>query len=84
MREEKLSAENVSAENVYVGAKLIRAYPLDECSFLETYKGQDVSGRETRPGYLVKYPDGYKSWSPKEVFEEAYREVSMTEKELVK
>ena len=27
-----------------------------------------------REGYLVQYPDGYISWSPKEVFEEAYRE----------
>ena len=24
------------------------------------------------PGYAVKYPDGYISWSPKAVFEEAY------------
>jgi len=27
-----------------------------------------------RPGYNVKYPDGYMSWSPKEAFEAAYRE----------
>lgn len=26
-------------------------------------------------GYKVRYADGYESWSPKEVFEEAYREV---------
>jgi hypothetical protein len=26
-------------------------------------------------GYKVLYPDGYVSWSPKEVFEEAYRPV---------
>lgn len=25
-----------------------------------------------RPGYLVVYPDGYKSWSPKEAFDSAY------------
>lgn len=25
------------------------------------------------PGYRVRYPDGYESWSPKDVFEEAYR-----------
>ena len=24
-------------------------------------------------GYLVMYPDGYRSWSPKKVFDEAYR-----------
>ncbi len=26
-----------------------------------------------RPGYKVRYADGYESWSPKEAFEEAYR-----------
>ena len=25
-------------------------------------------------GYLVKYSDGYESWSPKDVFEETYKE----------
>ena len=25
------------------------------------------------PGYLVEYPDGYRSWSPKKAFEDAYR-----------
>lgn len=24
-------------------------------------------------GYLVEYPDGYRSWSPKKAFEDAYR-----------
>jgi Protein of unknown function (DUF2829) len=28
---------------------------------------------ETQPGYAVKYADGYTSWSPKDVFEEAYQ-----------
>jgi len=28
--------------------------------------------RDGAPGYAVKYPDGYISWSPKEVFESAY------------
>ena len=26
-------------------------------------------------GYKVRYPDGYESWSPKEVFEKAYMQV---------
>ncbi len=29
-----------------------------------------------REGYFVEYPDGYQSWSPKEVFEESYRETN--------
>ncbi|MFJ1257866.1 Gp49 family protein [Cupriavidus sp. CuC1] len=28
--------------------------------------------KEGKPGYAVKYPDGYTSWSPKETFEAAY------------
>ena len=62
-------------EKWHIGSKLIIAYPMDECSYLKDFKGQDVLNRETRPGYLVKYPDGYRSWMPKETFEFAYREV---------
>lgn len=29
--------------------------------------------KDGKPGYGVKYADGYTSWSPKEAFEEAYR-----------
>lgn len=28
--------------------------------------------KDGKPGYAVKYPDGYVSWSPKDVFEAAY------------
>lgn len=71
-------------EKLYIGSKLITASPLDECTFLKDFKGQDVTNRETRPGYRVTYPDGYVSWSPKETFENAYREVTEGEKALLK
>ena len=29
--------------------------------------------KDDKPGYAVKYPDGYIGWSPKDVFEVAYR-----------
>jgi hypothetical protein len=32
---------------------------------------------------MIIYPDGYVSWSPKEVFEAAYREISVDEKDLI-
>lgn len=35
-------------------------------------------------GYVVIYENGYKSWSPTEVFEAAYRPVSPMEREFVK
>lgn len=69
-------------EKLYIGTKLIRAVEMDECTFLEEYKREDVSNQETRLGYKVTYPDGYVSWSPKDTFEEAYREVSVAERAL--
>jgi len=68
---------------LYVGTKLIRGAPMDECTFLDTYKGKTCEdGTPSRAGYLVIYPDGYKSWSPKQTFEDAYREVTQAEKAL--
>ncbi len=52
----------------YIGAKII----LDEP---EKKDGQD--------GYRVVYADNYVSWSPKEVFEEAYRPISLGEINLI-
>ena len=69
-------------EKLYIGCKLIRAYPLSERNYLRLEKGEDVSNLDDRPGYLVKYPDGYVSWSPKDVFENAYREVTISERSL--
>ncbi len=70
---------------IYVGAKIIQAEPMDEVTFLTTVKvsAKTIMNQETRPGYLVIYPDGYKSWSPKETFETAYREVTEGERSLV-
>lgn len=39
--------------------------------------------REVRQGYKVMYPDGYTSWSPKNVFEQAYRLISKEESVLI-
>jgi len=70
-------------EKLYIGSKIIRAHPLSECNFLKIVKGEDVSNREDRLGYLVKDPDGHISWSPKDVFETTYREMTLSEKALV-
>ena len=69
-------------EKVYIGCKIIKAVLMDECSFLEEFKGQDVANRETRSGYKVTYPDGYISWSPIDTFEISYREVIASERDL--
>ena len=53
----------------YIGTKIIEAEPCKAWKDTKLHKaGED--------GYKVRYPDGYESWSPKDVFEEAYREVS--------
>ena len=64
----------------YIGTKIIKAEPMDEITFLNNEgKGADAKGRGPREGYRVKYPDGYVSWSPKDVFESAYRLISEEE-----
>ena len=44
----------------YIGVKIVKA---------------ERKEKKGVPGYAVKYPDGYVSWSPKETFEKAYREL---------
>lgn len=49
----------------YIGCKVIEAEPCKAWKDMGKHKvGED--------GYKVIYPDGYESWSPKEVFEKAY------------
>ncbi|MGO5116475.1 DUF2829 domain-containing protein [Candidatus Avoscillospira sp. LCP25S3_F1] len=59
----------------YIGTKIIEAepawrvdgkvFPKSECEV--------PCGYRVESGYKVRYSDGYESWSPAEVFEEAYR-----------
>lgn len=50
----------------YIGTKIIEAEPCPAWKDSGNSKAGD-------PGYKVRYADGYESWSPKDVFEEAYR-----------
>ncbi len=69
----------------YIGAKIIQAEPMDLFTFTETQVPARSlgEGTENAPGYKVVYPDGYVSWSPKAVFEQAYREVYPKEIDLI-
>lgn len=57
----------------YIGLKVVKAEPMTMT------EAQKVLGRELKPaiaeedGFLVEYKDGYKSWSPKSVFDESYK-----------
>lgn len=59
----------------YIGVKLIEAKEMNIGDY-NVYRGWTIPENEnpTDEGYLVKYSDGYESWSPKKQFEEAYRE----------
>ena len=57
----------------YVGTKVIQAKPMTRGEYLdyrewELPEGEDASDE----GYFIIYPDGYESWSPANVFEDAY------------
>lgn len=58
----------------YIGTKMIHACPMTRGEYNE-YRGWIIPAGEKSEdeGYLTRYPDGYVSWSPKEIFEEAYR-----------
>lgn len=57
----------------YIGTKMIEANPMNLGDY-NSYRGWKIPDNENpnREGYLVKYQDGYESWSPSEVFESAY------------
>ena len=63
----------------YLGVKIVDAEPMCEFDFLNfSDKGKAIVSSEyiNREGYKVVYEDGYTSWSPKEVFEKAYRPIT--------
>ena len=59
----------------YLGTKLVTAKPMTRA------EAEVILGKSIKPakqeysgdGYLVRYEDGYQSWSPKEVFDKAYK-----------
>ena len=71
----------------HIGVKLINAFPMTRQAYND-FRGWQLPADENGAdeGYLVEYLDGgkpntdrfdgYVSWSPKEVFEKAYRPVS--------
>lgn len=68
----------------YIGAKLITARPMTSGAYND-YRGWTIPADENPEdeGYLVKYADNYVSWSPKDVFEDAYLAVTYNPNLLV-
>ena len=73
----------------YIGVKMLCAtmMTLGEYNKLQGWTIPENEDPEAE-GYLVVYPDGYKSWSPKEAFEAAYLELEdpskISQSEVVK
>lgn len=56
----------------YIGTKEVKAQPMD--SYVASQMGYKTGEADRiRNGYEVEYEDGYKSWSPAEPFEKAYK-----------
>jgi len=69
----------------YIGVKIIQARPMTRGEY-NAYRGW-TSPLDENPldyGYLVKYSDDYESWSPEDVFDLAYRELTSNEINLVR
>lgn len=64
------------AFRMYFGTKTVAAAPMganDARRYGAQITEETVRKNIGNDGYLVEYPDGYRSWSPKKVFDEAYR-----------
>lgn len=59
----------------HIGTKIINAQPMTRES-VEMLLKRSIGGNNHGDGYLVTYEDGYQSWSPKNVFDRAYRPVN--------
>ena len=59
----------------YIGTKVVQAEPMDDPN--------PEHDEDPAEGYRVVYEDGYESWSPKDVFERCYREITESEYTLV-
>ncbi len=59
----------------YLGIKVIEGEPMNRGDY-NNHKGWTIPNDENPldAGYLVRYPDGYESWSPALQFEIAYNE----------
>lgn len=57
----------------YIGTKTVMAQPMTEYTAVKKGLARQNVDNNWRQGYCVQYEDGYKSWSPKDVFEKSHR-----------
>lgn len=57
----------------FIGVKMVEAVPMTAIEAVKKgYRSNVTTDGIDVPGYEVTYPDGYKSWCPKDVFESSY------------
>jgi hypothetical protein len=69
---------------LYIGTKIIKAVPMMHSDYLNSIGKPFESNQVDEEGYQVMYDNNYKSWSPRNVFDIAYREITDSEKEFLK
>ena len=87
LHESQIGGVKMPKVKTYIRTKIVQAYPQTEGEFKDS---KQLRAREGLPGpaygpegYRVIRPDGHESWSPKEIFEAAYREVTPAEKAML-
>lgn len=63
----------------YIGTKVVLAKPMTNSEWVKG-KNQESTGQD---GYLVIYDNGYRAWSPKDVFDIHYRPITQSEKQTI-
>lgn len=68
----EIKFENVLMRQ-FTGTKTVKAGVVSRKA-AEHLLGRKINDKTLdEPGYLIEYPDGYKSWSPAKAFEDAYK-----------
>ncbi|MBD5223297.1 MAG: hypothetical protein HDS71_04505 [Bacteroidales bacterium] len=76
MEKEKESVSASSQFRIYTGTKTIKAARMGAGEAKRhgaAITEETVLNNIGNDGYLVEYPDGYRSWSPKKAFDDAYK-----------
>ena len=59
----------------FIGTKMVKAAPMganDARNFGANISEEVIYKNVGNNGYLIEYPDGYRSWSPAKIFEKSY------------
>ena len=72
----QLVDKEVDNTNLFIGSKMIKAVKITKFDFDRSRNREIGPNVDNQEGYEVEYSDGYKSWSPKEVFEKSYFQIS--------